>query len=204
MGKKQTVLAFIFIIFLLASNRLFAQQGKYDTIKVEAQLDSNGLYIPFEILPMVEVWAKLNKNSNYYKHQQEMTRLRNAVYVTYPYAVKCAEIIKDLNQKLVGVTNTQKRKEIIKSREKELRKEFTNKLKKLSIYQGRVLMKLIYRETENNAYEIIKEYRGGFLAFLSQSVMVLFGGNLKLEYDSLKKDKEIEVFVKEIEKYYKK
>ncbi|MCX8474107.1 MAG: DUF4294 domain-containing protein [Sediminibacterium sp.] len=203
--RKHLKFLFLFsIVFLLLKNNLFSQTGRYDTIKVQAVLDSNGDIVPFEILPLVEVWGKIKKNSAYYQHQQEMTRLRNAVFVTYPYAVRCAEIIKDLNKKLIGVTSSKQRKEIIKSREKELRKEFTNKLKKLSIYQGRVLMKLIYRETENNAYEIIKEYRGGFLAFFSQSIIVLFGGNLKLDYDALKKDQEIEKYVKEIEKYYKK
>ncbi|MFX8339502.1 DUF4294 domain-containing protein, partial [Acinetobacter baumannii] len=73
------------------------------------------------------------------------------------------------------MTDKQQRKAIIHSREKELRKEFTDKLTNLSIYQGKVLMKLIYRETGNSCYEIIDEYKGSFNAVLYQSIAFVFG-----------------------------
>ena len=86
--------------------------------------------------------------------------------------------------------------------DKEKIKEFTDKLTNLSIYQGKVLMKLIYRETGNNCYEIIKEYKGGFNAVLYQTVAVIVGTNLKQNYDANGNDKPIEVIVKSLEKMY--
>ncbi len=129
-------------------------------------------------------------------------RLRNAVYVTYPFARRAGMVMNDINAKLVGVTDKAQRKTYIKSREKELKKEFTTPLKDLSIYQGKVLMKLINRETGSNCYEIIKEFKGGVTARFYQTVIFFFDGNLKQSYDADTNDADIEKFVKEVQRMY--
>jgi hypothetical protein len=135
------------------------------------------------------------------KRYEKWTRLRNAVYVTYPYARKAAFIINDINKKLETMPEAE-HKEYIQSREKELKKEFTAPLTNLSVYQGRVLMKLINRQTGNNCYEIIKEYRGGFSARFWQTVAFFFGSSLKQPYDPVDEDREMELIVKEVERMY--
>jgi hypothetical protein len=94
------------------------------------------------------------------------------------------------------------RKRYIKSREKDLKKEFADPLKNLSVYQGKVLMKLINRQTGNNCYEILKEYKGGFNARMFQTVAFVFGSNLKQDYNAAESDREIEQFVNEYESMY--
>ncbi|MBN8685542.1 MAG: DUF4294 domain-containing protein [Chitinophagales bacterium] len=135
------------------------------------------------------------------KYIEEWTRLRNAVYVTYPYARIAGATINDINNKLTGITAKKDRKEIIKSREKQLKKEFTEPLSNLSVYQGKILMKLINRQTGNNCYEIIKEYKGGLNARFYQTVAFFVGGNLKQEWDLARNrmDRDIENIVKEID-----
>ena len=135
------------------------------------------------------------------KRYEKWTRLRNAVYVTYPYARKAGIVINDINQKLERMPESQ-HKAYIHSREKELKKEFTAPLTNLSVYQGRVLMKLINRQTGNNCYEIIKEYRGGVTAGFWQTVAFFFGSSLKQPYDPEDEDREIEMIVREVEKLY--
>ena len=131
---------------------------------------------------------------------EEWTRLRNAVYVTYPYARTAGATINDITSHLTNVSSKRDRKDYIKSREKELRKQFTEPLSNLSVYQGRILMKLINRQTGNNCYEIIKEYKGGMNARLYQTVAFFFGSSLKQEWDLTDKtDRQIENFVKEID-----
>ncbi|UAY53710.1 DUF4294 domain-containing protein [Ferruginibacter albus] len=130
------------------------------------------------------------------------TRLRNAVYVTYPYARRAGIVINDINKNLAGITDGGKRKEYIKTREAELRREFTVPLKNLSVYQGKVLMKLINRQTGNNCYEIIKEYKGGFTARVYQTVAFFFDSNLKQPYDANGDDAAMEQIVKEVERMY--
>lgn len=152
------------------------------------------------VLPNVEVFGVMSKKwKNYWA---DWTRLRNAVYVTFPYAKRASYIMNDINSRLVNVSDKKKRKEIIKSREKELKKEFTDKLTNLSIYQGKVLMKLIYRETGNNCYEIIDEYKGFISAAFWQGVAVLFGSNLKQSYEAKGKDLDMEKIVRDVEKMY--
>jgi hypothetical protein len=136
------------------------------------------------------------------KYWAEWTRLRNAVYVTYPYAKAAGKIMNEINAKLVNVTDKKQRKEIIKEREKELKKQFTDKITNLSVYQGKVLMKLINRETGNNCYEIIQEYKGGFTAGFYQTVAVVFGSNLKQSYERDAKDRDIETIVQDVERMY--
>jgi len=93
------------------------------------------------------------------------------------------------------------RKKYIKSREKELKEQFADPLSNLSVYQGKVLMKLINRQTGNNCYDIIKEYRGGFNARLYQTVAFFFGSSLRQDYDIVHDatDRQIESIVREID-----
>ena len=189
------------IIFLLLFTELAnGQNSAYDTIRVEAFITPEGDTIPESWLPTVEVKSVMTAQQKI--NLQNWTRLRNAVYVTYPYALRASIIINEVNGQLVNVKDEKIRKAIIKSREKDLKRDFADKVTNLSVYQGKVLMKLIKRETGNNCYELIKEYKGGFNAGLWQTVAFLFGSNLKQAYNPLEEDKDIEKFVHEVRKLY--
>lgn len=186
---------------LLVATRTNAQvHGVYDTLKVYAFVTPEGDTIPSSNLPPVLVNGKLTRE--WRKYWADWTRLRNAVYVTYPYAKAAGRIMNEINAKLVNVSDRKQRKTIIKSRERELKKEFTDKLTKLSVYQGKILMKLIYRETGNNCYEIIDEYKGFISAAFWQTIAVLFGSNLKQNYDPADRDRDMERIVVDVEKMY--
>ena len=189
------------LVIVLASVALSAQErGPLDTVRVYAYITPEGDTIPESILPPVEVIGKLT--GKWKRHWAEWTRLRNAVYVTYPYAIAASKVMNEINARLVNVSDKQKRRAIIKSREKELKREFADKLTKLSVYQGKVLMKLIYRQTGNNCYEIIQEYKGGFNAAFWQTIAVVFGSNLKQNYDPYSKDRDMETIVRDVELMY--
>jgi hypothetical protein len=147
------------------------------------------------------VWISKLSPDKLAKYIEEWTRLRNAVYVTYPYARIAGGTINDINKNLENVHTKIERKAYIKTREKELRKEFTEPLSNLSVYQGKILMKLINRQTGNNCYEIVKEYKGGLNARVYQTVAWFIGGSLKQDWNTTenKMDRQIENFVKEID-----
>ncbi len=190
----------LLLLTVLSGTEARAQHGALDTLKVYAFVTPEGDTIPSSMLPPVEVYTRLTgKWKNYWA---DWTRLRNAVYVTYPYAKRASMIMNEINARLANVTDKKQRKSIIKSREKELKKEFTDKLTNLSVYQGKVLMKLIYRETGNNCYEIIDEYKGFISAAFWQTVAVVFGSNLKQKYESSGKDADMEKIVRDVEKMY--
>ena len=174
--------------------------GIRDNIRVEAFITPEGDTIPQSWLPTVEV--KAIQTALWKNYWRNWTRLRNAVYVTYPYAKTAGKLINDVNNQLAGVRDEAARKRIIKSREKEMKRDFGDKVTSLSVYQGKVLMKLINRETGNNCYEIIKEYKGGFNAGFWQTVAYVFGSSLKQQYEPQGEDKEIEKIVLELQKLY--
>jgi hypothetical protein len=172
--------------------------GPNDTIIVPAII-YNGEQMPYSELPMVYI-SKLPPDK-LAKVLEAYNRLRNAVYLTYPFAKQAGVVINDVNAHLVGVESKSQRKQYIKSREKELKKRFSDPLSDMSVYQGKVLMKLINRQTGNNCYELIKEYRGGLEARLYQTVAFFFGSSLKQPYDYFRDpvDRQIETIVREID-----
>jgi hypothetical protein len=195
------ILLIFSVIFFAKSNAAFAQSkyGVNDTI-LTAAVVYNGDTMEAKTLELVFVRGHMNwARSNAYT---QWTRLRNAVYVTYPYARRAGAVINDINAKLAGVTDNQKRRDYIKTREKELRKEFTEPLTNLSVYQGRILMKLINRQTSNNCYDIIKEYKNGLTARFYQTVAFFFGTSLKQPYDPKGEDLQIEQIVQEVNRMY--
>jgi len=185
---------------LALQNNAKAQSSSLDTLRVEAFITAEGDTIGQSWLPTVEVFAKQTREVA--KYWREWTRLRNAVYVTYPYAKTASKLINEVNAQLINVSDEHTRKQIIKAREKELKRDFADKVTNLSVYQGKVLMKLINRETGNNCFEIIKEYKGGFNAGFWQTVAFVFGSNLKQQYEPRGDDREIEKIVLEVRKVY--
>lgn len=190
----------LILALILCAAAVQAQRGPNDTIRVWAYVDENGDTIPEGWLEPVEVYGKMSEKMR--KKWAEWTRLRNAIYVTYPYAKAAGKVMNEINTQLVNVSDRKKRKAIIKSREKDLKREFADKVKNLSVYQGKVLMKLIYRETGDNCYEIISEYKGSFTATMWQTVAVIFGSNLKQNYDANGNEKAYEIIVRDVERMY--
>ncbi|MBS1600522.1 MAG: DUF4294 domain-containing protein [Bacteroidetes bacterium] len=205
-SKKYLHFILILVLFLVAGLSSFAQQpsspryGPNDTLLVPVYI-YNGDTIPSRTLTMV--WISGPMSHAMRKRVEEWTRLRNAVYVTYPFARKAGAIMNDMNAKLAKMTNESERKTYIKSKEKDLKKEFADPLENLSVYQGKVLMKLINRQTGNNCYDIIKEYKGGFTARFWQTVAFFFGSNLKQPYDAKGDDQQMEAIVLEVERMYR-
>ena len=198
--NKRLLYNLVFCWALLGVTKVNAQSSINDTLRVEAFITPEGDTIPQSWLPPAEVNAI--QTANWRKYWQNWTRLRNAVYVTYPYAKTAGKIISEVNVQLANVPDERQRKQIIKSREKELKRDFADKVTNLSVYQGKVLMKLINRETGNNCYAIIKEFKGGFNAGFWQAVAFVFGSNLKQQYDAKGDDKDIEKIVLEVQKLY--
>ncbi len=177
------------------------EYGTNDTIFVKA-LNINGELIGGKELQEVFVWGGDPKQAA--KYWAEWTRLRNAVYVTYPYAKSAGVVMADVIKHLENIKGKAERKKYIKSREKDLRTAFTDKVTDLSVYQGKVLMKLINRQTGDDCYEIIKEMKGGFTARFYQTLMFFVGSDLKQEWNPAenKIDRQIESIVLEVDRMY--
>ena len=130
---------------------------------------------------------------SYKKHfGQKYWRLVKKVKKVYPYAKKTSELLESYDSLYTSTQDKKVRKKYIKQIEKKLFKRYGSELKKLSITEGRILIKLIDRQTGETSYELIKAFNGGFSAFMWQGVARLFGDDLKSEYDPEEEDKLIE------------
>ncbi len=176
------------------------EYGANDTITVFATFLEDGTMVPTSALPMVEVVGKMPRWMA--RQKKESTRLRNAVYVTYPYAREAGRIINYMNARMASMKDERTKNAFIKMQEKELKTAFGDKITKLSVYQGKVLMKLINRETGTNVFDILKEYRGGVNARLWQTIAFVFGSSLKQPYNAKGEDAEIEGYVREVQMLY--
>ena len=158
----------------------------------------DGDTIPYVTLKELVVIAE--RPSNKLFDFDRYGRLKRDVKKAYPYAKIAGKKLKQLNEVLAKLDNESKRKKYLKLAEDELKREFEGDLKKLTLRQGRILIKLIDRETGNSSYNLVKELRGSFSAFMWQSLARLFGSNLKEKYDPNGEDVLIEEIVLKIEK----
>ncbi len=121
--------------------------------------------------------------------------LVNAVKKVYPLAQTAKNLMANMEDELASLATEKEQKEYVKGIYKAIIDEYTPVLKKMTRTQGRVLLRLIDRETEYTAYNIVHEFRGRFLAGFWQGVSKIFGHDLKAEYGEAKEDEIIEQIV---------
>jgi hypothetical protein len=132
--------------------------------------------------------------------QYEMwTRTKFNVKKVYPYAILAAAKLKEYDNALAKIENEKLKKAFIKTCEKDLRAEFEDELKGLTVSQGKILMKLIDRESGKTTYDVVKQLRGAFQAAMWQTIARVFGHNMKVEYDAAVEDIMVEKAVKLVE-----
>lgn len=122
-------------------------------------------------------------------------RLIQNIRRVYPYVLKTKEIVNKLNAQLATMTNGAEKRKLIKQTEKELFGQFEKDVRNMSYSQGKLLLKLIARETNESAYGLIKTYKGGIPATFWYGVGLLFHENLKVKYDSVGEDAVLEKII---------
>lgn len=157
----------------------------------------DGDTIPYVTLAPVVCYADyIFKNQ---RQKASWDRLKYNVKIVYPYAILAAAKLKEYEKVLSQIPNEKDKMYFTKLVEKQLKDQFGEELKNLTITQGRILIKLIDRETGATTYQVVKEMRGSFSAFMWQSLAVMFSSSLKDEYDAAGEDRGIEQAIKLIE-----
>lgn len=126
---------------------------------------------------VMEPWRFKNK-----REEAQYSRLVRNIKITLPYARMAAAKLQVINDNLAKLPTDKKRREYLKKAEKELFDEFEAPLRKLTFSQGKLLIKLIDRETGDTSYNLIREYKGGVPALFWQGIARIFGANLKDQY----------------------
>ena len=151
-------------------------------------LVENGDSIPLiHILPVYKYSRKVDT-----RRYQKLVR---AVKKVYPIAKQAKEEMRNMEEELCRLETKKEQKQYVKDVEGRIKEAYTPVLKKMTKFEGRVLVKLIDRETEYTAYQIVKDFRGGFVAGFWQGIARIFGQNLKQEYDKDGEDRLIEQIV---------
>ena len=180
------ILTYLFIVGILCSlgNGLYGQSAirRYGTSYYKGDT-----ILHVELKPIM-VFARPMDMRRY-------QRLVRNVKKVYPIAKYANERMLKLEDELAKIDDKRERERHIKQVEKELIKEYTPILKKMSISQGHVLIKLIDRQTGSTSYELLKEFRGGLSARFWQTIARIFGSNLKDQYDAEGEDKMIELVI---------
>ena len=127
-------------------------------------------------------------------------KLTKNVVKVYPYAQIASSLLEQYNKDLQFITSKTEQKQYMKIAEAELKAEFEGDIRNMTISQGRALIKLIDRETGDSSYELIKELKGSFSAFVWQTLARVFGSDLREKYDPEGADAMMESVVRRIER----
>lgn len=118
-----------------------------------------------------------------YDEAKKYVILRERTYKVYPYAKIAADRLNVFTRRLEQIKSKRKRRVYLKRMEDFVYDEFEKELKKLSRSQGRILIKLVNRQTGETTHELVKELRNGWRAFVYQTTASLFKLSLKDTYD---------------------
>ena len=157
----------------------------------------NGDTIPSIQLPTVYIFKPLKFKNE--KERQEYYRLIRNVKKVYPISKEINQAIIETYEYLQTLPNEKARQKHIKRVEKGLKEQYTPRMKKLSFAQGKLLIKLIDRQSNSTSYELVKAFMGPFKAGFYQTFAALFGASLKKEYDPQGEDKLTERVVLMVE-----
>ncbi len=184
-----SILVFFFYLQGIAQGR--------DSAKIMIGIIDNGDTIIHRNLKEVVVMPELDFRNP--RQERKFHRYIEKVKKVYPYAKLAGEVLREYEPKYLALQDDRARRKMMKELEQQLLREYKGDIKKLTISEGRILLKLIDREARRTSYALIKEFRGGFSAFFWQSIARIFGGDLKVEYDPYGEDKVLEHIVMLIE-----
>jgi hypothetical protein len=195
----------LFFGFLLLVNDI---SGQSDTLKQKNDTLQESFYLLQKVnrdgvsLPEVEIKEvivmappRLEKKSELRKYDRLVANIKRV----YPYALMVRYRLEKVNDDLKNISGEKERREYLKKVEKDVFANYQGDIEQLTITQGRLLIKLIDRETKNTSYELIREYRGRFTAAFWQGIARIFGTNLKEEYDGYGDDALIELIIRDVD-----
>ena len=161
------------------------------------KVNRDGVTLPEVEIKEVTVYAhpQFPRKSDFRKYERLVYNLKKV----YPYALIVRNRLSKVDEELSNIRSDKERKDYLKKVEKDVFANYEGDIRDMTITQGRLLIKLIDRETQNTSYALIKDYRGKLAAAFWQGIARIFGSNLKEEYDPYGEDSLIETIILEID-----
>lgn len=187
------------LCFLTLHQNISAQDSIHSTpnrMYVVGISEYNGETIPHIQLPTYHAFAPIKFKNK--RQKQKYNRLVRDVKKTLPLAAEIRTIIIETYELLQRMPDEKSRNKHLNNLEKGLKEQYTPRMKKLSLRQGKLLIKLVDRECNQNAYQLVKLFMGSFKAAFYNSFASLFGASLKKTYDPNGEDKMVERVVVQV------
>ncbi|MBK9291325.1 MAG: DUF4294 domain-containing protein [Bacteroidetes bacterium] len=183
---------FVLALVLFFPVRIHAQQQE-DQIVVHATIIQHDT-VPLIQLPEVIIWG--------FQSERDLRRFQRLIYnvkKVYPYARLAGIKLREYEEQLAAARTDRERRRIMRQAEEEIKAQYSAELSELTFTQGKILIKLIDRETSETSYALLQELRGNVVAFFYQGFARIWGYNLKSRYEPEGEDAAIEMIVRMIE-----
>ena len=189
-----TVKRFVLIIgFIIGFLTLTTGQSELEVVK--------GTVHDGDTIPVVELrevlvvsWADLSK-----REERKLTRLMKNVKIVYPFARLAGIKLVEYEDLLANAADRKERKQIIRQMQDEIERDYGKDLRDLTFTQGKILLKLVDRETGNSSYNLVSDLKGEVAAVFYQTIARIFTYDLKVKYDPTGEDRDIELIIQMIE-----
>ena len=175
----------IFFLFFITGLNSYSQVVNND---IMIMIEGDSIASSSIDLEEIVIFPKLIFNN--YKEKLRYYTIKKKTLKVYPYAVVASERLTKLNERLKLIDSRSAKKKYTRLVEKYIENELSAKLKKLTRTEGQILIKLIYRETGETVYDLVKKLRNRFRAFSYSSLPKLFDISIKIEYDPYKNDED--------------
>lgn len=198
--RLDITLCLLFLLLFCFGNRP-CQAQQQTTRKQETTTQPRSVYlmpmcvykgdtIPYVKLPTVYIFKPLKFKNK--REARQYNKLVRDVKKVLPISKEINRAIIETYEYMMTLPNEKARQRHIKAVEKSLKEQYTPRMKKLTFAQGKLLIKLVDRQTNSTSYELVKAFMGPFKAGFYQTFAALFGASLKKQYDPTGEDALVE------------
>ena len=175
----KALLAFLFL--LTGTDCLAQEEGEPTTAYLTPTYIHEGDTIPYVALPAVYIFKPVTFKNK--RQERRYNKLVRDVKKVLPIANEVKNAVIETYEYIMTLPDDKARQRHLKAVEKSVKEQYTPRMKKLTFSQGKLLIKLVDRQTNSTGYELVKAFLGPFRAGFYQAFAALFGASLKKEYD---------------------
>lgn len=197
---NRIILKRILYIFILLLSFSGVKAQNRDTSEIMMGIIKDGDTLIYKNIKEVRVFPERQFKNK--RQRRRYSKYIRKVKKVYPLAVKARVLLAKYEPEYYALEDKRDRRKLMKKLEKELLADHKDDLKRWSMSDGRILLKLINRETERTPYSLIKDFRGDIRAVFWQGIARIFSNNLKSGYDAEEEDRILEEIITMIEAGY--
>lgn len=181
MQKFVYIALLAFLSLLTGTDCLAQEKGDPTTAYLTSTYVHEGDTIPYVALPAVYIFKPVTFKNK--RQERRYNKLVRDVKKVLPIANEVKNAVIETYEYIMTLPDDKARQRHLKAVEKSVKEQYTPRMKKLTFSQGKLLIKLVDRQTNSTGYELVKAFLGPFRAGFYQAFAALFGASLKKEYD---------------------